>query len=172
MTDKHNSPGQTEQIHLTINGKAYDLQIRQGQKLVDLLRNTLEELVMQAYEKKEMQVGTDALRDIERRSMLEVVDDEWRDHLHEMDLLKEGVHLRAYANKDPLIEYKRESFDLFQAPARWMLWPVASLSILAGLTADAWSRPQGRALYLTRLGVAGSIAVFSGALIVTSPLSL
>jgi len=41
MTDKHNSPGQTEQIHLTINGKAYDLQIRQGQKLVDLLRNTL-----------------------------------------------------------------------------------------------------------------------------------
>lgn len=70
---------------------------------------------MQAYEKKELQVGTEALRDIERRSMLEVVDDEWRDHLHEMDLLKEGVHLRAYANKDPLIEYKRESFDLFQA---------------------------------------------------------
>ena len=81
----------------------------------DLLRNTLEALVMQAYEKKELQVGTEALRDIERRSMLEVVDDEWRDHLHEMDLLKEGVHLRAYANKDPLIEYKRESFDLFQA---------------------------------------------------------
>jgi preprotein translocase subunit SecA len=79
-----------------------------------LLQNTLTELVLQAYEKKEQQVGEEVLRDIERRSMLEVVDDEWRDHLHEMDLLKDGVHLRAYANKDPLIEYKRESFDLFQ----------------------------------------------------------
>ncbi|MBW6514701.1 MAG: SEC-C domain-containing protein, partial [Candidatus Syntrophosphaera sp.] len=81
----------------------------------ELLKNTLVELVLQAYEKKEQQVGDEVLRDIERRSMLEVVDNEWRDHLHEMDLLKDGVHLRAYANKDPVLEYKRESFDLFQS---------------------------------------------------------
>jgi len=80
-----------------------------------LLQNTLNELVLQAYAKKEQQVGEEALRDIERRSLLEVVDDEWRDHLHEMDLLKDGVHLRAYANQDPLIEYKRESYNLFQS---------------------------------------------------------
>ncbi len=80
----------------------------------DLLKNTLQELVMQAYEKKEQQVGEEVMRDIERRSLLEVVDDEWRDHLHEMDLLKDAVHLRAYANKDPLVEYKRESYNLFQ----------------------------------------------------------
>ena len=80
-----------------------------------LLKNTLVELVLQAYEKKEKQVGEEILRDIERRCVLEVVDDEWRDHLHEMDLLKDGVHLRAYAQKDPLIEYKRESFDLFES---------------------------------------------------------
>lgn len=79
-----------------------------------MLKDTVVELVMQAYELKEKQVGADVLRDIERRSMLEIVDDEWRDHLHEMDLLKDGVHLRAYAQKDPLIEYKRESYDLFQ----------------------------------------------------------
>lgn len=79
-----------------------------------LLENTLLELVMQAYEKKEAQVGEEAMRDIERRSVLEVVDDQWRDHLHEMDLLKESVHLRSYAQKDPLIEYKRESFELFE----------------------------------------------------------
>ena len=60
-------------------------------------------------------MGEDVQRDIERRSLLEVVDDEWRDHLHEMDLLKDGVHLRAYANQDPLIEYKRESFALFES---------------------------------------------------------
>ncbi len=78
-----------------------------------MLESILQELVMQAYEKKEAQVGEEMMRDIERRSMLEVVDDEWRDHLHEMDLLKESVHLRSYAQKDPLVEYKRESFDLF-----------------------------------------------------------
>jgi len=79
-----------------------------------LLRNTLKELILQAYEKKEEQVGSESMREIERRCLLEVVDEEWRDHLHEMDLLKEGVYLRAYAEKDPLIEYKRESFKLFQ----------------------------------------------------------
>ena len=82
---------------------------------LEQLRNTLQEYVLQAYETKEGNVGEETLRDIERRSMLEVVDNQWRDHLHEMDLLKEGVYLRAYANKDPLIEYKRESFDLFQS---------------------------------------------------------
>jgi preprotein translocase subunit SecA len=80
----------------------------------DLLLNTLTEFAMQAYEHKENQLGADQLRNIERRALLEVVDDEWRDHLHEMDLLKDGVHLRSYANKDPLIEYKKESFELFQ----------------------------------------------------------
>ena len=81
----------------------------------ELLLNSLTEYVLKAYAHKEQQLGEDTLRNIERRSLLEVVDDEWRDHLHEMDLLKEGVHLRAYANKDPLIEYKKESFDLFEA---------------------------------------------------------
>lgn len=80
----------------------------------DLLLNTLTDFAMQGYEHKEAQIGAEQLRNIERRALLEVVDDEWRDHLHEMDLLKDGVHLRSYANKDPLIEYKKESFELFQ----------------------------------------------------------
>ncbi|MDP2172554.1 MAG: SEC-C metal-binding domain-containing protein, partial [Candidatus Cloacimonadaceae bacterium] len=81
----------------------------------EMLEHTLLEICRNAYENKERQLGDENLRNIERRALLEVVDDEWRDHLHEMDLLKEGVYLRAYANKDPLIEYKRESFDLFQS---------------------------------------------------------
>jgi len=80
----------------------------------ELLLNTLTEFALQAYENKEVSMGVEQLRSIERRALLEVVDDEWRDHLHEMDLLKDGVHLRSYANKDPLIEYKKESFELFQ----------------------------------------------------------
>jgi preprotein translocase subunit SecA len=79
------------------------------------LTDELKEMLSQAYTEKESRVGEEIMRDIERRSLLEVVDTEWRDHLHEMDLLKDGIHLRAYANKDPLIEYKKESFDLFQS---------------------------------------------------------
>jgi preprotein translocase subunit SecA len=78
------------------------------------LTDELKELAHLAYREKEQRVGEDMMRDIERRSLLEVVDTEWRDHLHEMDLLKDGIYLRSYANKDPLIEYKKESFDLFQ----------------------------------------------------------
>lgn len=81
----------------------------------DLLLSTLTDFAMRAYEHKEASMGAEQLRNIERRALLEVVDDEWRDHLHEMDLLKDGVHLRSYANKDPLIEYKKESFELFQS---------------------------------------------------------
>lgn len=79
------------------------------------LIDELKELAHLAYREKEKRVGEDMMRDIERRSLLEVVDNEWRDHLHEMDLLKDGIYLRSYANKDPLIEYKKESFDLFQS---------------------------------------------------------
>jgi preprotein translocase subunit SecA len=79
------------------------------------LTDDLKEMLSQAYTEKESRVGEEMMRDIERRSLLEVIDTEWRDHLHEMDLLKDGIHLRAYANKDPLIEYKKESFDLFQS---------------------------------------------------------
>jgi len=81
----------------------------------DILFDELLELTLSAYQEKENRVGEELLRDIERRAILEVVDNEWRDHLHEMDLLKDGIHLRAYANKDPLVEYKRESYDLFQS---------------------------------------------------------
>lgn len=80
----------------------------------ELLLNTLTQIATDAYQHRENQMGIETLREIERRVLLEVVDNEWRDHLHEMDLLKEGVYLRSYANKDPLIEYKKESYTLFE----------------------------------------------------------
>ncbi len=81
----------------------------------DTLHSMTEELIMDAYAKREELQGDEKMREIERRSLLEVVDSEWRDHLHEMDHLREGIGLRAYAQKDPLIEYKKESFELFQS---------------------------------------------------------
>jgi preprotein translocase subunit SecA len=54
------------------------------------------------------------MRELERRVLLEVIDRKWREHLYEMDYLRDGVGLRAYAQRDPLVEYNREGFDMFQ----------------------------------------------------------
>jgi preprotein translocase subunit SecA len=66
------------------------------------------------YDAKEKLIGPDALRYHERMIMLSVLDQQWKDHLLNMDHLKEGIGLRGYGQKDPLVEYKRESFDMFE----------------------------------------------------------
>jgi preprotein translocase subunit SecA len=67
-----------------------------------------------AYQKREEQLGAVAMRELERRVVLSVIDRRWRDHLYEMDYLKDGIGLRAMAQRDPLVEYQREGFALFQ----------------------------------------------------------
>ena len=67
------------------------------------------------YDEKEQLVGPEVMRDAERMIMLNVIDNQWKDHLLSMDHLKEGIGLRGYGQKDPLIEYKKESFEMFQA---------------------------------------------------------
>jgi preprotein translocase subunit SecA len=68
-----------------------------------------------AYRRREDTLGEAAMRELERRVVLQVLDRRWRDHLYEMDYLKEGIGLRAMAQRDPLIEYQREGFQMFQA---------------------------------------------------------
>ena len=67
------------------------------------------------YDAKEKLIGADAMRYHERMIMLSVLDGQWKDHLRDMDHLKEGIGLRGYGQHDPLVEYKRESFDMFEA---------------------------------------------------------
>jgi preprotein translocase subunit SecA len=67
------------------------------------------------YDAKENLIGPDAMRHHERMIMLSVIDQQWKDHLLSMDHLKEGIGLRGYGQHDPLVEYKRESFDMFEA---------------------------------------------------------
>ena len=67
------------------------------------------------YAEKEESIGEDTLRDIERRVMLSVIDQHWREHLYEMDYLQEGINLRAMGQQDPLSEWQREGFDMFEA---------------------------------------------------------
>jgi preprotein translocase subunit SecA len=65
------------------------------------------------YKRKEEQIGSDLMSTLEKMAMLQVIDSKWRDHLREMDDLKEGIHLRGYGQKDPLVEYKGEAFKMF-----------------------------------------------------------
>ncbi|MDN5746433.1 MAG: SEC-C domain-containing protein, partial [Nocardioidaceae bacterium] len=68
-----------------------------------------------AYDRREEEVGEEVARELERRVMLSVLDRKWREHLYEMDYLREGIYLRAYSQRDPLVEYQREGFDMFAA---------------------------------------------------------
>ena len=69
----------------------------------------------EAYARREDEVGEEVMRELERRVILSVLDRKWREHLYEMDYLREGIYLRAYSQRDPLVEYQREGFDMFAA---------------------------------------------------------
>lgn len=80
---------------------------------IEGFKETLLEKIRKAYSHKESEFGPEVMRRIEKIVLLQVVDTQWKDHLLAMDHLKEGIGLRGYGQKDPLIEYKREGFDLF-----------------------------------------------------------
>jgi preprotein translocase subunit SecA len=68
-----------------------------------------------AYDRREEELTPEVMRELERRVVLSVLDRKWREHLYEMDYLREGIGLRAWAQRDPLVEYQREGFDMFTA---------------------------------------------------------
>ncbi len=68
-----------------------------------------------AYDARVAEMGEEVARELERRVILSVLDRKWREHLYEMDYLREGIYLRAYSQRDPLVEYQREGFDMFAA---------------------------------------------------------
>ena len=118
------------------------------QKTVEEMHETLWQAARQAYAEKETAIDDQVLRRVERDVMLQVVDVQWKDHLYSLDHLKEGISLRGYGQRDPLVEYKRESFQMFQAMKErideetvkylWRLRPV----VKEGATAAA--QPQIR----------------------------
>jgi preprotein translocase subunit SecA len=79
------------------------------------LGDAIFEKLKERYDSKEKLIGPEAMRHHERMIMLSVIDQQWKDHLLSMDHLKEGIGLRGYGQHDPLVEYKRESFDMFEA---------------------------------------------------------
>ena len=86
-------------------------EVRDKEELINALHEKLKEI----YEEKEKEIGSsEAMRELERVILLNILDTLWREHLHVLDRLREGIYLRGYAARDPLIEYKREAFDLFE----------------------------------------------------------
>ena len=88
----------------------YD-EVEEASELID----DFKEDAQKAYDTREENLGEDVMRELERQVWLTVLDRKWRDHLYEMDYLREGIGLRAMAQRDPLVEYKREGADMFDA---------------------------------------------------------
>ena len=77
------------------------------------IQNRVQDAVAELFEGKEAQVGSDTMRMLEKHVMLNVLDQNWKEHLGRMDYLRQGIHLRGYAQKQPKQEYKKEAFELF-----------------------------------------------------------
>jgi len=96
---------------LDASSKRDELNPMSKEQIKEFVLNSLLEL----YEQKEKVIGIDRLRYLERMILLQNIDIKWKDHLYAMDQLKEGINLRAYGQRDPLVEYQREAFSMFQS---------------------------------------------------------
>ncbi|MBI4171874.1 MAG: SEC-C domain-containing protein, partial [Actinobacteria bacterium] len=115
-----------------------DMTVQELRDEVELDREALlEEFLEDAqdtYAEKETALGSEIMRDVERYVMLAVVDQRWRDHLDAMDYLREGVHLRAFAQKDPLVEYRGEGHVMFEELSRTIREEVVAVLFHADVT--------------------------------------
>nr|NIL99859.1 preprotein translocase subunit SecA [Acidobacteriota bacterium]NIM64091.1 preprotein translocase subunit SecA [Acidobacteriota bacterium]NIO58234.1 preprotein translocase subunit SecA [Acidobacteriota bacterium]NIQ86456.1 preprotein translocase subunit SecA [Acidobacteriota bacterium]NIT10001.1 preprotein translocase subunit SecA [Acidobacteriota bacterium] len=101
--------------------------------------------LVERYDAKEEKIGADRMREYERHLLLQIIDAAWKDHLLAMDHLKEGIGLRAYGQKDPLIEYKRESFEMFgHTRARIEEDAVRYLFLLEPMTEEERARQEAQ----------------------------
>ncbi len=100
-------------------GQLWPLTVDLGQ--VDLARSDREEITsllaenaFEAYDRREEELGEELMRYLERQILLQIIDNRWREHLYEMDYLREGIHLRGFAQIDPLVAYKNEGYEMFR----------------------------------------------------------
>ena len=101
-----------------ISFKVEDIEAEVGGRTgldTDFLSAKVLDDIFAAYAKREQDLGAEVLRELERKILLSVLDRKWREHLYEMDYLQEGIGLRAMAQRDPLVEYQKEGYELFSA---------------------------------------------------------
>jgi len=117
LVEKHYEAGDIEGLQDEVRSQLLvDLQIT-PEKFQELghdgVRTEIVKAATEFYRRKEEKLGSELIAKIEKMVVLQVIDEKWKDHLREMDDLKEGIHLRAYGQKDPLVEYKTEGFRMF-----------------------------------------------------------
>jgi preprotein translocase subunit SecA len=101
---------QLEQMYpVALDPEEFDTQKADRAAIVAELRDD----VVHAYNERENELGPELMRALERYILLQIIDDRWREHLHDMDYLREGIHLRGFAQIDPLVAYKNEGFEMF-----------------------------------------------------------
>ena len=145
---------------------------------VEYLQAQLVEDALAAYDKREEELGGEVTRELERRVILSVLDRKWREHLYEMDYLQEGIGLRAMGQRDPLVEYQREGYDLFAAMMEGI--KEESVGFLFNVEVDVNEQPpaddeQGLAEYAEMqqaLSAAGPVSDNGGAPVAQPPPSL
>ncbi len=110
--DKHKEDWDIKALKDSVYGM-FDLVLGDVSDTVDEVREVLTGETRNHYREKEEDIGADLMRQMEKWIVLQVVDSQWKDHLLAMDHLREGIGLRGYAQRDPLVEYKKEAFDIF-----------------------------------------------------------
>jgi preprotein translocase subunit SecA len=103
------------QISLSVNDVVEDAGGERGNLSSEIIADSVKSDAHAAYAQREEELTPELMREVERRVVLSVLDRKWREHLYEMDYLREGVSLRGYGQRDPLIEYQREGYDMFTA---------------------------------------------------------
>ncbi|WP_344838785.1 preprotein translocase subunit SecA [Actinocorallia longicatena] len=129
-----------------------DVQKLDAETLADRIR----EDAQAAYDKRESELGEEVMRELERRVVLTVLDRKWREHLYEMDYLQEGIGLRAMAQRDPLVEYQREGYDMFVSMMEAI--KEESVGYLYHLEVEVEEQPEAKVAIAPKT-IAGSAAV-------------
>jgi preprotein translocase subunit SecA len=121
-----------------------------------MLADKIREDALAAYDKREEELGSEVMRELERRVILSVLDKKWREHLYEMDYLQEGIGLRAMAQRDPLVEYQREGYDMFSSMMEAI--KEESVGYLYHLEVEVEEQPAAPVIGANPVAVAASAA--------------
>ncbi len=117
----------------------------------ELLKQEITSDAHHAYDAREEALGEEVMREVERRVMLSVLDRKWREHLYEMDYLQEGIGLRAMAQRDPLVEYQREGFQLWQAMNESVKEESVGLLFHVDVDVEAPTAPQVAPVHVSEM---------------------
>ncbi len=110
----------------------------------DELEETLEKIADEAYQSREVMFGEENMRELEKVVMLRVVDNHWMEHLDRMDMLREGINLRAYGQRNPLVEYKIEALDMFEEMENSIQTDIAKLMYRVSIVTQEQQQLQDR----------------------------